>query len=221
MSTLKKSGMILAAGFLVIALVPGGLGAAPLEMSFGLNGVYVITAADDQGNALGFGASFRLAVNDYLSLGLDGEYSRVSTLGTTAGAGYILQPGKLQQIPIQVMIELRLPLSRIPLIPYLTAGAGLSLNSFTLDETLVSDFNDLGFDISEATKDSFVWSAGAGIDLRASSRLVINAHFLYRHSLAEATWSIVDQLSNESAEGTLTDLNFNVYVVGLGFKYAF
>lgn len=226
MKILKKLGMILGAGFLVIALCPGGLSAAPLgsgtlEMSFGLNGAYVITSADDLGNSLGIGASFRVALNDYLSLGLDGGYSRVSASGTTAEEGLILQPGKLQQIPIQVMIELRLPLPNFPVTPYVTAGAGMSLNSFTLEATLVSDWDDLGYDVAETVKDAFVWSVGAGLDFRASSRLIINAHFLYRHCLAEATWSIVDQLSSESAEGTLTDLNFNAIVLGLGFKYAF
>jgi outer membrane protein W len=226
MTNKGKLGTILAAGLAVLALWPGRLGAMPLgpdgpDLRFSLNGDYAITSADDQNNGFGAGASLSLALNRYISLELNAQFTSLETTGTTAGTGAILQAGRLRQIPVQLLVQIRLPLARLPLVPYATAGAGYSLNSFSLDETLISSFSDLGIDVTEDVSNSFVWTVGAGIDFLASPRLVINVHALYRSCSTDATWTFADQVSGESSQGTLADVGLKDFVLGLGIGYRF
>lgn len=216
-----KLGTILAAGLAVLALTAGSLGAAPLGggLRFNLNGDYVITSADDQNNGFGGGASVALSLNRYISLELNAQFTSVATTGITTGTAPILQKGKLTQIPVQALVQLRLPLPTLPLVPYITAGAGYSFNSFSLDETLVSDFDDLGIDVTESVSGSFVWSVGAGVDFLASPQFVFNIHALYRWSSADADWTFTDQVSGESAQGTLTGIGLKDIVLGIGIGF--
>ncbi len=223
MTTKGKLVSILAAGLAVLALTAGGLGAAPLGngLRLSLNGDYVITSATDQNNGFGAGASLALAVSPNLSFELNAQFTSVATTGTTTGGEPILQQGRLRQIPIQLLAQLRLPLPSLPLVPYITAGAGYSLNSFSLDETLVAGFDDLGIDVTEDIANSFVWTVGAGIDYLASPELVFNVHALYRSSSADADWSFTDQVSGEAVQGTLTGLGLKDIVLGIGIGYRF
>ncbi len=213
-----KLGTILAAGLAVLVLTAGGLGAAPLGtgLRFNLNGDYVITSAEDQNNGFGGGASLALSLSRNISLELNAQFTSVATTGTTTGTESILQKGRLSQIPIQALIQLRLPLPTLPIVPYITAGAGYSLNSFSLDETLVADFDDLGIDVAESVSGSFVWTVGAGIDYLASPQLVLNIHALYRGSSADADWTFTDQVTGETAQGTLTGIGLKDIVLGVG-----
>lgn len=228
MTTPKKTALLCAAGALLMLLagLPRGLAAAPWGpegrgLSFSVRADCVLTPADDLDNGFGAGASLGLALNDYVGFELSAEFSRVASTGTTAGTGPILDAGHLSQIPIQLLVRLRLPLSDFPITPFATGGAGIAINSFSLDDTIVSSYNTLGFDAAESVKSSFVWSLGGGLEYAATDRLMIEARFLYRHCTADGTFSLTDQITGESATGTLSKLNLSSSLIGLGITYKF
>jgi opacity protein-like surface antigen len=218
----------IAAGMVVLGLsvFAVGLGAASYEqrpsgLVLGLNGDYVLNNAADHGNCIGGGVSLLVPLTRNIAVEVSGGFDRYSTLGDSANPLTSVSPGHLTQIPLQAMIQLRLPLNTLPLVPYITAGGGLSLNSFSLDETMVAAYKALGLDLTETVKSSFILSAGAGIDVLASANLIVGVHFRYRFGKADGSASITDQVSHETVTQALTDINLKSMVVGLGVKYVF
>jgi len=228
MGTDKQFRRAFAAGLIVLSLgfFAGGLGAATYEqqrlgLAFGLNGDYVLNAAKDHGNYIGFGASLLLALTKNIALEFSGQFDRYPTLGDAANPLTTMSPGHLTQVPLQAMLQLRLPLESLPLVPYITAGGGLSLNSFSLDSTMLAAYKALGFDLTEEVKTSLILSAGAGFDFIASPNLMVGLHFRYRFGKADASSTIRDQLSGEAMTQALTDINLKSMIIGLGIKYVF
>jgi opacity protein-like surface antigen len=228
MGTDKQFRRAFAAGLIVLTLgfFARGLGAATYEqqrvgLAFGLNGDYVLNDAKDHGNYIGFGASFRVALTKNIALEVSGQFDRYATLGDTANPLTTLSPGHLTQIPLQAMLQLRLPLNSLPLVPYITAGGGISLNSFSLDETMLAGYKALGFDLTEEAKASLIFSVGAGLDIIASQNMMVGLHFRYRFGNADGSSTITDQVSRETVTQALTDINLKSMVIGLGIKYVF
>lgn len=224
----KLLGRAFAAGLIVLSLsvFAGGLGAQTFEqrrvgLAFGLNGDYVLNDAKDHGNYIGFGASFLVALTKNIAVEVSGQFDRYSTLGDPANPLTTVSPGRLTQIPLQAMLQLRLPLNSLPLVPYITAGGGISLNSFSLDETILAAYKALGFDLTEKVKSSLILSVGAGVDVIASPKMIVGLHFRYRFGTAGGSAAITDQVSSETVTQALTDINFKSMVIGLGIKYVF
>ncbi|MCJ7613023.1 MAG: outer membrane beta-barrel protein [Candidatus Aminicenantes bacterium] len=222
----KRTRALPAAGLIIVGLLASSLGAATYEsrrlaLAVGLNGNFNMNSAEDHRNAFGFGATLLIALTRNFALELSGQYSRCSTLGDMAAPNASLSQGVLQRIPVQMMIQVRVPFGAFPLVPYITGGGGLSFNSFTLDAGMVAAYQGFGFDIAENIKNSPVWCVGGGFDLIPSSHLIINIHFLYHSSLASGDWSITDEISGETVRGTLEPLNLKDMTLGLGLKFVF
>jgi hypothetical protein len=226
MGKLKRPASILAAALIIAALCGGELEAASFQppgpsMALGLNGHYALNRAEDHDNLFGFGLSFCLALTPNIALEVSGQFDRGSTLGLAAPEASILSPGRLLQVPLQVMVQLRLPIRRLPLIPYLTAGGGYSVNSFSLDDSLLASYEDLGYDLTESVDGCFVFGGGLGFDVAAFSPLIINLHVLYRFGTAKGEWTITDQVSSLSQTGSLSDIDLKALIFGVGLKYFF
>jgi len=228
MGTNKLLRMAFAAGLVVLSLgvFAGGLGAQTFEqrrvgLAFGLNGDYVLNNAKDHGNCFGAGASLLVALTKNIAVEISGQFDRYATLGDTANPLTTTSPGHLTQIPLQAMLQLRLPLESLPLVPYITAGGGISLNSFSLDETMLAAYKALGFDLTEEFKISLILSVGAGLDFIASPNLMVDLHFRYRFGKADGSSTITDQISGETVTQALTDIKLKSMVIGLGVKYLF
>lgn len=228
MGTDKLFRRAFAAGLIALSLFffAGGLGAATYEqqrvgLAFGLNGDYILNNAKDHSNCVGFGASLLMALTKNIAVEISGQFDRYATLGDTANPLTTVSPGHLTQIPLQAMLQLRLPLESLPLVPYITAGGGISLNSFSLDATMLADYKALGLDLTEEVKTSLIVSVGAGLDFIASPNLIVDLHFRYRFGNADGSATITDQLSGASVTQALTGINLKSMVVGLGVKYVF
>ncbi|OGD29881.1 MAG: hypothetical protein A2Y56_08465 [Candidatus Aminicenantes bacterium RBG_13_63_10] len=214
------------AGALLLALLVSSLSASTyqssrLAMALGLNGSYNFSIPSDHGNGFGGGASLLIALSRNFALELCGQYSQRTTLGNMAAPQSSLSKGVLRQIPVQVLVQARLPIGSFPLVPYLTGGGGYALNFFSLDEDMVAAYQSFGFDISESIDGSPVWCVGAGVDIIPVSSLIINLHFLYRSSSAGGEWSISEELTGATVRGTLEGVNLNDMSLGLGLKFVF
>jgi opacity protein-like surface antigen len=215
-------------GLIVLSLgfFAGGLSAATYDqnqprLAFGLNGDYILNNAVDHGNCVGGGATFLVALSKNIAVEISGQFNRYSTLGDAANPLTTLSPGHLTQIPLQAMLQLRLPLNSLPLVPYIAAGGGVSLNSFTLDETTLAGYQALGYDLTEEAKASLILSVGAGLDFIASPRMMVGLHFQYRFGSADGTATITEQVSGATVTQALTDINLKSIAIGLGVKYVF
>jgi len=228
MGTNKLFRRAFATGLVVLSLsaLAGGLGAETYEqrgsaLAFGLNGDYVLNNAKDHDNYFGFGASFLVVLTKNIAIEFSGQFDKYATLGDTANPLTSVSPGHLTQIPLQAMLQLRLPLNTLPLVPYITAGGGISLNSFTLDDTMLAAYEAQGFNLTEEVKSSLILSVGAGLDLVASNHLMADLHFRYSFGNADGSATITDQISGETATQALTSINLKSMVIGLSVKYVF
>jgi len=222
----KRARIILACGAIGLGLLSTILGAATFTSSrptlaMGVNGAFVIPRLSDHRNHFGGGLSLFLALSKNFALELTGQFSRGSTLGNMDDPENSLSKGALQQIPVQLMLQVRLPIGRFPIVPYVTGGGGFSFNSFTLDADTAAAYKGLGFDIAESIDPAPVLCAGGGLDIIPTRSLIISLQCLYRFSQADGAWSISDEISGAEVHGSLEGLKLDSLVLGLGLKFVF
>ena len=121
------------------------------------------SSTSDYGSGLAFGANFISA-------------SRKTSASKSAGSGSKrrakdtddvtkLSKGKLAVMPLQLSLMARFPVGA-KIVPYVAAGGGYYLNSFTLDAALVESWDDLGIDLEESHRQRLRFS------FRGRSRLL-------------------------------------------------
>lgn len=190
------------------------IGLAP---GYALGGKLVADDADstfDGAFSLGFGVGFDLM--QYVSLELRGSWAGHNVAGSLSG----LSKGKLTVIPVEAVLVGRFPISG-KFFPYLFAGGGYSLNSFTVDSALAGDWSDAGFTLAESIKGAVSFSFGAGLDIALAKNILINVEGRMIMSKADGEWSLTEDASGEVASETLAGLVLNKFVFGLGLKYQF
>jgi hypothetical protein len=212
-----------AAGLTVLAamLVPSPAGAQSssdgLALGISLWGGYVLPSNETHGSHLGGGGGLFLRLSPRFVLEIGGVFSAIPTQSQSLG----LSQGRLFHIPLLLNIRFRLPLAKSPLALFLQAGGGYALNIMRLDADMVENFNTLGFDISETCRASALFQAGAGLEVRLSPRLALEAFGLYRISEASGEWAITDTVLGTRTSGTIDKVNLNAVAAGLGLRFIF
>jgi len=176
------------------------------------------SSTSEYGSGLAFGANFYYGITKNIGIEVGGLRFQTTTKDTDDVSK--LSKGKLAVMPLQLSLIGRFPVGA-KLVPYVAAGGGYYLNSFTLDASIVKSWDDLGFDLEEAIDNAFGFHLGAGLDYFVKPNIAVGASVKYCLAKAKGSWTMKDQVSSEETEGTLSDLKLNALVFGVGLKYFF
>jgi len=194
-------------------------GFAPPMTGIGLMAGYALPSG--YGGGLAYGASFTFGFSSNFGIEIAGlRFQSAVDEPAAADRETALSKGKLAVMPVQISLVARFPLSP-SLTPYVLAGGGYFLNKYTLDSGVQSDWEGLGFTISEKIENSIGFHFGVGLDVFMSSKLAIGAVAKYCMSTFKGSWSLTDTVSTTEATGELKDLKLKPFIVGLGLKYFF
>lgn len=198
---------------------PQRLEPVPAEFKKTGLGLFVgLSSTSEYGSGLAYGANFYLGVTKNIGLEVGGL--RFQTTTKDSDDETKLSKGKLAVMPVQASLIVRFPVGA-SVVPYVAAGGGYYLNSFTLDAALVGSWDDLGIDIDETIDNAFGFHFGAGLDYFINPNFAIGANVKYCLAKAKGSWTMKDQVSSEETKGTLSDLKLNGLVFGAGLKYFF
>jgi len=194
-------------------------GYAPPRTGIGLIVGYALPS--DYGGGLAYGASFTYGLTSNFGIEISGLRFQ-STVDEPAAADRetALSKGTLAVMPIQLSLVARFPLSP-SLTPYVLAGGGYFLNKYTLDSGVQSDWEGLGFTISEKIENSIGFHFGVGLDVFMGSNLAVGAVVKYCMSTTKGKWTMNETVSKIEASGELKDLKLKPFIIGLGLKYFF
>lgn len=163
-----------------------------------------------------YGADLWLRIAKNFAIELEGLISE----GKSAGDPNGLSKGKLSITTLLIGLQGRLFADR-NLVPFLRAGGGYSSNRFRLDSAISDAWNQVGFSVDEKIKNSWVYFVGAGVDFFLAKNFVLRGDLRYSICKAKASWTIKDQISNQSVTQDLNDINLNSFGIGLGLRFVF
>jgi outer membrane protein len=176
------------------------------------------SSTSEYGSGLAFGANFYLGITKNIGIEVGGLRFQTTTKDNDDITK--LSKGKLTVMPLQLSLMARFPVGA-KIVPYIAAGGGYYLNSFTLDAAIVKSWDDLGVDLEEAIDNAFGFHFGAGLDFFVNPNIAITAGVKYCLAKAKGSWTMKEQVSSEVTEGALPDLKLNALVFGAGLKYFF
>lgn len=182
----------------------------------GIFASYAMPSDEDYGSGLAFGVNFHLGITKNITVELGGLKYQSNIDRNPTG----LSEGKLSVLPIQLSIQARFPISN-KIIPYIRGGVGYSMNNFTINKGVTTQWNNLGYDIKEKVENSIEFHFGAGIDLLVHKNIALNGDVRYLISNTKGTWTFVNQIINTENSGNLNELNLNTFTIGFGLKYLF
>jgi len=182
----------------------------------GIFASYAMLSEEDYGSGLAFGVNFQLGITKNLAVELSGLKYQSNTDRNLTG----LSEGSLSLMPIQLSIQARFPISN-NIIPYIRGGVGYSMNNFTINSGVTTQWNNLGYDIKETIENSIEFHFGAGIDLLVHKNTALNGDIRYLISNTNGTWTFMNHIINTENSGNLNDLNLNTFIIGFGLKYFF
>lgn len=182
----------------------------------GIFASYAMPSEGDYGSGLAFGLNFHLGITKNIAVELGGLAYKSNIERNPTG----LSQGKLSVIPIQLSLQARFPVSS-KIIPYIRGGAGYSMNNFTINNGVTTQWNNLGYDIIETVENSIEYHFGAGIDILVHKNIALNGDVRYLISNTKGTWTFKNQVINTENSGNLNELNLNTFTIGIGFKYLF
>ena len=175
-------------------------------------------STSEYGGGLAFGANFYYGITKNIGIEVGGLRFQTTTKANDDITK--LSKGKLAVMPFDLSLVARFPLGA-KIVPYIAAGGGYYLNSFTLDATLVKSWEDLGFDLKEAIDNAAGFHLGGGVDYFVKPNIAISATVKYCLAKAKGSWTMKDQVTSEETKGTLADVTLNAFVFGVGLKYFF
>ena len=121
--------------------------------------------------------------------------------------------GTLKITPVQVSIQYQFNVNK-KLVPYLGGGAGYYLNDLSLAGQ--SDWQALGFNITEDADSVFGFHFGAGLDYFFKPNLAFNLDARYCIVSLDGTYSITDDISGLGHSGEMSaDLNPFMFSAGI------
>jgi outer membrane protein len=176
------------------------------------------SSTSEYGSGLAFGANFYLGITKNIGIEVGGLRFQTTTKDNDDITK--LSKGKLTVMPLQLSLMARFPVGA-KIVPYIAAGGGYYLNSFTLDAAIVKSWDDLGVDLEEAIDNAFGFHFGAGLDFFVNPNIAITAGVKYCLAKTKGSWTMKEQVSLEVTEGALPDLKLNALVFGAGLKYFF
>jgi opacity protein-like surface antigen len=177
---------------------------------------YAMPAASNYSNGLNYGGNICLGITKNLSIELKGLRFQSDVEGDPEA----LSKGKLSVMPIQLSIQLRLPVTG-RFLPYLLGGGGYYLNRFNIDEEITDAWDALGFDLEEKAENAIGYHFGAGIDLFITKNIALNADIRYCLAKIKCSWTLTDQIIGTKTSGDIEDLNLNSLIFGGGLKFYF
>ncbi len=210
---------------LVLALaamvtLPGALQsqeAWPMGSGIGLFGGYAMPANEGYSGTIAYGFNLSFVVMKNLAVELTGFRFESDVEGSTDG----FSAGKMAVMPIQLSLQGRFPVSGGRLIPFVEAGAGYYLNTFTLDGALASDWNAVGFDLEESVENVVGFHVGAGLDFFVARNISLGAGVKYCIATTKGSWSLTDTTTGTSASGDLEDIKVGPLAFGIRLRYIF
>ena len=186
------------------------------RFGIGFFGSYAMPSEGNYGSGIAYGLNLHLGITTNIALELGGLRYQSDTARSPAG----LSDGMLSVIPIQLSIQVRIPILKI-IIPYIRGGVGYSMNNFTVNSELATQWNNLGYDIIETVENSIEYHFGAGIDLLVHNNIALNGDVRYLVSNTKGTWTFENQIISEENSGDLNKLNLNSIIIGFGLKFLF
>ncbi len=196
-----------------------GYETSPSGTGIGLMAGYAMPSG--YGGGLAYGGNFTFMFSSNFGIEIAGLRFQ-STVDEPAEADRetALSKGKLSVMPVQLSLIARFPLGP-KMMPYVLAGGGYFLNSYTLDSGVKNDWEGLGFVISEKVENSVGFHFGAGLDYFFTPKLALSAVVKYCMSTFKGSWSLKETVSATEASGDLKDLKLKPFIFGLGLKYFF
>ncbi len=184
--------------------------------SVGLMGGYALPSEEGYGGAFAFGFSLTYRATPNIAVEVSGIRYQSQLEGSSQG----LSRGKLAVFPIFLSLKGRYPLNE-RLAPYAVIGAGYFFNSFVLCDCIQSEWNTVGFDVTEEVENSAGFHVGVGLDYFVMPNFSVNIDIRYLMSKTKGSWSFTDQIGGTAVSGSLDDLNLNTLVLGIGVKFFF
>lgn len=202
---------------LVLLLILLGAVSAEAEYRAGLIGGFALTPDGDYGDGPAFGLSLGVGLSKNFAVELSVLRSQFPATGTATGLG----KGQVAVLPVELRILYRFTTESGRYAPYVAAGAGYSLTSFSLDSAMVGGWNTVGFDISETVKGGPCLSAAAGVEISMSAALVLTVEARYDLVRSKGSWQMTDRESGVAVSSTLDSLKLDSLLLGVGLKFSF
>jgi outer membrane protein W len=203
-------------GVLAIAIFLAAAGWTHASIRVGVMGGYALTPDKNYGEAVAYGVSVGLDLGKYFCVELSGlRFQYPVTTATTEG----LSKGSLATLPVELSLKARF--SSGGLAPYLSVGAGYYLNHFSLDSTVASGWEKVGFEITEKVDNVVGFHAAAGLELALSPTAAVCLEVRYCFARPNGSWQISDTGSGQVIAGDLKNLNLDSIIFNLGFAFSF
>ena len=187
-----------------------------IKVGLGLIGGYAMPSKSKYSEGVIYGGNIYLLISKNLAI----EISGLSFQNDVEEDPEALSAGKLSVIPISLSLQGRLPVNDF-LTPYIEVGGSYFLNDFSLNNSIVSSWNNVGFDINEEVEKSIGLQVGMGLDLFISKSFIFNIDCKYFINNTNGSWELIDQVSNEKISGDLDGLDMSYIYIGFGLKYLF
>lgn len=184
------------------------------RMSLGILAGYGLFSSSHIGGSPAFGVSFSLGLSRNLAIELAGGFMRPN-MENDPQAHY---QGKLLTVPLQLSLLGRFPVGR-KLTPYVLAGGSYFINRFTLDGTVVNEWNAVGMTLTEKMNNTPGFHFGAGLEYSLRRALSVGMDVRYFLVKAKGSWNIIDNASAVEANGTFSGANLNALVAAITLKY--
>ena len=189
----------------------------PMGTGIGLFGGYAQPANEGYGGAVAYGFNLSFVVMKNLAVEVTGFRFESAVDGSVPG----LSKGKLAVMPVQLSLQGRFPMSGGRLVPFVEAGAGYYLDTFTLDEALAADFNAVGLKADESVDNVVGFHFGAGLDFFVARNIALGAGVKYCIATAKGSWSMTDTASGTAVNGDLDDLKVGPLAFGVRLRFIF
>jgi len=186
------------------------------KTGLGIRVGFATLSEENFGSGLKYGGNFFLGITKNISIELSGLRFQSNVEGDPES----LSKGKLSIIPIQLSLQARFP-AGVKFFPYIGGGVGYYLNTFTLDEDLIEEWDALGFVIEEKVENAIGFHFGGGIDLFFTESIALNVDFRYCIAKTTGSWTLTDQFSPIEISGDLEKLSLNSIMLGAGLKFCF
>jgi len=187
-----------------------------IKLGLGLIGGYGMPLKSKYNGGVIYGGNIYLLISKNLAIAISGLSFQIDVEEDPEA----LSAGKLSVTPLSLSLQGRLPVNNF-LTPFIEVGGSYFLNDFSLNNNIVSSWNNVGFDINEEVEKSIGLQVGIGLDLFISKSFIFNIDCKYFINNTNGSWELIDQVSNEKVSGNLDDLDMSCIYIGFGLKYLF
>jgi opacity protein-like surface antigen len=174
---------------------------------------YTMPSQTEFAKGLNFGGTLGFGLMKYLAIELRIPYFQSDVSGTPEG----LSSGRLSRLSLMLSAQVRYPI-RKRYVPYLVAGGDFHWNTFSLDESIVRSWSDLGYTFEESVDHTFGFHFGAGLDVFLFENLALNLDARYYTAGLSGKWTLSDQNGQEVTSGPFSDMTLNSLQAGISVK---